>query len=293
MEARPTPDTAAGRRPAGIQRRHRPRLRVRELHSQRRQHHEDSFRDRRTTDRLIPMKLQLKPTEQLGLPLSWFAAEGEKGSNSRSLIYWDQVPWRVLSHKRGGDVPEIIRRENVRVGKGSEATVEIRPAIMTDHEGKVRRVYPGAREEMVEMVLRRMAVQRLAYCAAEDEHEGPAPSTPSGARTPRRDFQPTGLHQRGVAGDRGAGAALTSCVRQMHDTPTPTVPLTMTAAAKRLRLSRSTLYTWLKKSGLPRASFLPVLARPTRPAASSHAARTIMRRAWADAWKNRPVDIPA
>jgi hypothetical protein len=118
--------------------------------------------------RLQPTSL---PAEQLGLPLTWFAGEGEQ-RNSRSLIYWDQVPWRVLSHKRGGDVPELIRREGVRIGKDAEATVEIRPAILADRDGTVRRVYPGAREEMVEMVLRRMAVQKLAQCTAEDVAQG-------------------------------------------------------------------------------------------------------------------------
>ncbi len=116
------------------------------------------------------MKPPLATPEQLGLPLTWFAGNDERG-NSRSLIYWDQVPWRVLSHKRGGDVPELIRLENVRISRDAEATVELRPAILADGKNKVRRVYPGAREEMVEMVLRRMAVQRLAHCSAEDAGE--------------------------------------------------------------------------------------------------------------------------
>lgn len=100
--------------------------------------------------------------QQIELFESWFAATDET-ENSRTLAFWDVIPWRLLSHKRKGKLPEIIAFEGVKIDDQREATVTLTPAFLRDAETKETRVlFPGVREELVERALRKMAVHKLA-----------------------------------------------------------------------------------------------------------------------------------
>ena len=61
---------------------------------------------------------------QIELFDSWFATSDE-GDNSRTLAFWDVIPWRLLSHNRKGKLPEVIAFEGVRIDDRHEATVVI------------------------------------------------------------------------------------------------------------------------------------------------------------------------
>ena len=100
--------------------------------------------------------------QQIELFDSWFAATDET-DNSRTLAFWDVIPWRLLSHKRKGKLPEIIAFEGVRIDEQREATVLLTPAFLRDPDSKETRVlFPSVREELVERALRKMAVHKLA-----------------------------------------------------------------------------------------------------------------------------------
>ncbi len=100
--------------------------------------------------------------QQIELFDSWFAATDE-ADNSRTLAFWDVIPWRLLSHKRKGKVPEIITFEGVRIDEQREATVTLTPAFLKDAGTREARVlFPSVREELVERALRKMAVHKLA-----------------------------------------------------------------------------------------------------------------------------------
>lgn len=100
--------------------------------------------------------------QQIELFESWFATKGE-ADDSRTLAFWDVIPWRLLSHKRKGKVPEIISFEGVKIDDQREATVTLTPAFLRDAGTKEARVlFPSVREELVERALRKMAVHKLA-----------------------------------------------------------------------------------------------------------------------------------
>jgi hypothetical protein len=94
---------------------------------------------------------------------SWFATTGE-ADNSRTLALWDVIPWRLLSHRRKGRLPEIISFEGVKIDENREATVFLTPAILqpVSNSTETRVLFPGVREELVERVLRKLAVHKLA-----------------------------------------------------------------------------------------------------------------------------------
>ncbi len=107
---------------------------------------------------------------QLQLFDGWFAQDSET-ENSRTLGVWDVLPWRILSHSRGGKVPEVIVFESVRVNEGKEVTLFLTPAILRPKiigkgltsEPKATAsavLFPGIREELVERALRKLAVQQ-------------------------------------------------------------------------------------------------------------------------------------
>ena len=98
---------------------------------------------------------------------SWFATSDE-ADNSRTLAFWDVIPWRLLSHNRKGKLPEVIAFEGVRIDDRHEATVLLTPAILRDPGSKTSKVlFPGIREELVERALRKMAVHKLAASQLE------------------------------------------------------------------------------------------------------------------------------
>jgi hypothetical protein len=102
---------------------------------------------------------------QIELFDSWFAATDE-ADNSRTLAFWDVIPWRLLSHRRKAKLPEVIIFDGVKIDENREATVFLTPAILRpDPNSKESRViFPGVREELVERALRKMAVHKLAAC---------------------------------------------------------------------------------------------------------------------------------
>jgi hypothetical protein len=99
---------------------------------------------------------------QIELFDSWFAT-AEEPDNSRTLAFWDVIPWRLLSHNRKGKLPEVIIFEGVKIDENREVTVLLTPAIFRDPASKDSYVrFPGIREELVERALRKMAVHKLA-----------------------------------------------------------------------------------------------------------------------------------
>ncbi len=94
---------------------------------------------------------------------SWFATPGEV-EHSRTLAFWDVIPWRLLSHKRNSKLPEVIVFEGVKISEDREATVSLTPAILRSQPGTkdAMVIFPGVREELIERALRKLAVHKLA-----------------------------------------------------------------------------------------------------------------------------------
>ncbi len=119
--------------------------------------------------------LQRKPDpagQQPELFGSWYVEAGES-EKSRSLAIWDIIPWRVLTYNRAGTVPTVMVFEGVRLDEKREATVHLTPAILpakADMPSKM--VFPGAREELVERALRKLAVSRLAASGPQFDPTG-------------------------------------------------------------------------------------------------------------------------
>ncbi len=101
--------------------------------------------------------------QQIELFDSWFATKDET-DNSRTLAFWDVIPWRLISHKRNGKLPEVITFDGVKIDDQQEATVFLTPAILRPNPSskESRVLFPGVREELVERALRKMAVHKLA-----------------------------------------------------------------------------------------------------------------------------------
>lgn len=101
--------------------------------------------------------------QQIELFSSWFAATDE-AENSRTLAFWDVIPWHLISHQRNGRPAKIITFRGVKVDENLEVTVHLTPALLpsTDEEGENRVIFPGVREELVERALRKIAVHNLS-----------------------------------------------------------------------------------------------------------------------------------
>ena len=106
-------------------------------------------------DMSSPVKALPEP-QQIELFTSWFATEGEE-DNSRTLAFWDLLPWHLVSRDRSRTLPKAMRFEGVRIDDRCEASVTLTPAIVDD-----KIIFPGVREELVERALRKMTVQKLA-----------------------------------------------------------------------------------------------------------------------------------
>ncbi len=105
--------------------------------------------------------------QQIELFDSWFAGADE-ADNSRTLAFWDLLPWHLVSRKRSHDVPEPLTFEGVKIADGCEANVTLTPAILRDPGSKTAKVlFPGVREELVERALRKMTVHKLAESQAQ------------------------------------------------------------------------------------------------------------------------------
>lgn len=110
-----------------------------------------------------------KPAEPQPLPTqielfdSWFAAPTET-EHSRTLAFWDVIPWHLISHQRKGKNAEVITYEGVKIDDSREVSVQLTPAILPPlpNSAATRILFPGVREELVERVLRKMAVHKLA-----------------------------------------------------------------------------------------------------------------------------------
>ena len=100
--------------------------------------------------------------QQIELFSSWFATADE-AENSRTLAFWDVIPWRLLSHKRNGRPAKIITFRGVKVDDRQDVTVHLTPALLpaTNETGENRVLFPGVREELVERALRKIAVHNL------------------------------------------------------------------------------------------------------------------------------------
>ncbi len=126
-----------------------------------------------TTD--IVGKLQKKPgsaDHQSELFGSWYVGAGES-EKSRSLAIWDIIPWRVLTSNRTSTLPKVMVFEGVRLDEAREATVHLTPAILPgEGDGPPRVIFPGAREELVERALRKLAVSRLAASGPQPDPMG-------------------------------------------------------------------------------------------------------------------------
>ena len=120
-------------------------------------------------------KLQKKPepaNQQPELFGSWYVEAGES-EKSRSLAIWDIIPWRVLTYNRAGTLPKVMVFEGVRLDDTREATVHLTPAILPgEADGPSRVMFPGAREELVERALRKLAVSRLAASGPQPDPMG-------------------------------------------------------------------------------------------------------------------------
>lgn len=105
---------------------------------------------------------------QFQLFQGWLAGSSEQ-EYSRTLEFWDVIPWRLLSHARGGKLPEVIIFESVKLDEHREVTVFLTPAILRPRSRKngddpkvaaSTILFPGVREELVERALRKLAVQQ-------------------------------------------------------------------------------------------------------------------------------------
>jgi hypothetical protein len=94
--------------------------------------------------------------QQIELFDSWFAGAGET-DNSRTLAFWDLLPWHLVSRNRSRNIPRAMTFEGVKIDDRCEATVILTPAIVDD-----KIIFPGVREELVERALRKMTVHKLA-----------------------------------------------------------------------------------------------------------------------------------
>lgn len=94
--------------------------------------------------------------QQIELFDSWFAATDET-EISRTLAFWDLLPWHLVSRDRSRAMPKAMRFEGVRIDDRCEASVILTPAIVDD-----KIIFPGVREELVERALRKMTVHKLA-----------------------------------------------------------------------------------------------------------------------------------
>ena len=101
--------------------------------------------------------------QQTELFSSWFAAT-EEAENSRTLAFWDVIPWHLISHQRHGRPAKIITFRGVKIDDSLEVTVHLTPALLpaTDEGGENRVIFPGVREELVERALRKIAVHNLS-----------------------------------------------------------------------------------------------------------------------------------
>lgn len=92
----------------------------------------------------------------------WFAATDE-AENSRTLAFWDVIPWHLISHQRHGRPAKIMTFHGVKVDDRQEVTVHLTPAILpsSDESKENRVIFPGVREELVERALRKIAVHNL------------------------------------------------------------------------------------------------------------------------------------
>ena len=102
-------------------------------------------------------------SQQIELFDSWFAAPTET-EHSRTLAFWDVIPWHLISHQRKGRNPEVITFDGVKIDDSREVSVHLTPAILAPlpNSAGTRVLFPGVREELVERVLRKMAVHKLA-----------------------------------------------------------------------------------------------------------------------------------
>lgn len=110
-----------------------------------------------------------EPTKAIVIPQqtelfsSWFAATEEE-ENSRTLAFWDVIPWHLISHQRHGRPAKIITFRGVKIDDRQEVTVHLTPALLpsTNEGGENRVIFPGVREELVERALRKIAVHDLS-----------------------------------------------------------------------------------------------------------------------------------
>ena len=119
-----------------------------------------------------PLKKSEPKGQQIELFSSWFT-KTEESDKSRSLAIWDIIPWRVLTHNRASKLPKAMVFEGVRLDEAREATVHLTPAILYADDGSPSKViFPGAREELVERALRKLAVSRLVACGPQPDPLG-------------------------------------------------------------------------------------------------------------------------
>lgn len=94
---------------------------------------------------------------QLTLFEGFFAEDGQQ---SRTLDIFDNIPKYVYSKtRRTEDLKPITWTLNLH---GTPAEVTLTPAIIQNAKGEAFAAFPGAREELVELALRRLAVQQVA-----------------------------------------------------------------------------------------------------------------------------------
>jgi hypothetical protein len=104
-----------------------------------------------------------------GVQLSLFQSflyntDGERDKLSNTIEFWDGVPKYFVSRKEmhnlrttDGFLPKV---ERTFQHGGRSFTVRIRPARVTDAEGRDQEFYPSAREELVEDALRKIAADQ-------------------------------------------------------------------------------------------------------------------------------------
>lgn len=104
-----------------------------------------------------------------GVQLSLFQSflyntEGERDKLSNTIEFWDGVPKYFVSRKEMHNLRTtdgfLRKAERSFQHGGRSFTVKIRPARLTDPEGKDQEFYPSAREELVEDALRKIAADQ-------------------------------------------------------------------------------------------------------------------------------------
>jgi hypothetical protein len=92
--------------------------------------------------------------------LPFLRNEGERSSNSIGI--WDLAPWQVLytpsESRHGGKFLDSISRQFE--ARGHTYTLTLRPARVRGQDGIETDQYPGEREQLVEMAMRKIAVQQ-------------------------------------------------------------------------------------------------------------------------------------